>query len=307
MIIIFSFFLTILSILLCQKIFIKKKIFDQINLRSSHNTIATRSGGLSFFVVIFIISVINYLNGIELYDYSILIPLSILFLVGLYDDINGIDFKLKFIFQIIVAKIIIDNGLIIDNLHGVFGLYEISRILAQLLTILVIVSIINAINFIDGLDGLAISITIIFIASFQFFAFLNPDFYYLSIIITTCLIPLYYFNFRNKNKVFLGDSGSYLLGGMVSVYVLYILSQDYIIKPQFDVHKILFVGSILIYPIIDIIRIFVFRIYNGKSPFIADKNHLHHLILNYVKSHFLTVLIIVVFSITTIVLTQLLF
>ena len=132
------------------------------------------------------------------------------------------------------------------------------------------------------------------------------DFYYLSIIITTCLIPLYYFNFRDKNKVFLGDSGSYLLGGLVSIYVLYILSQDYIIKPNFDVHKIIFVISILIYPIIDIIRIFIFRLYYGKSPFIADKNHIHHLILNKVKSHSLTVLIIVLFSIGTVFFTQIL-
>jgi len=306
-IIIFSILICFFSLFFFQKLFLQKGILDNVNFRSSHTTEATRNGGIGIFLTVLIISIVFYLTGYEIFDYSILVPLAILITVGFYDDIYSVDFKLKFIFQIIAAKIIIDNGLIIDNLHGVFGLYEISRILAQLLTILVIVSIINAINFIDGLDGLAISITIIFIASFQFFAFLNTDLYYLSIIITTCLIPLYYFNFRDKNKVFLGDSGSYLLGGIVSVYVLYILSQDYIIKSQFDVHKILFVGSILIYPIIDIIRIFVFRIYNGKSPFIADKNHLHHLILNYVKSHFLTVLIIVVFSIITIVLTQLLF
>ncbi|MAC42263.1 MAG: hypothetical protein CMJ05_10830 [Pelagibacterales bacterium] len=305
MIIIFSLFLAILSILFCQKVFIKKKIFDKINIRSSHNSIATRSGGLSFFIVIFIVSVFNYLNGIELYDYSILTPLSILFLVGLYDDINGIDFKLKFIFQIIVAKIIIDNGLIIDNLHGVFGLYEINRILAQLLTILIIVSIINAINFIDGLDGLAISITILFIVSFQFFALISSDFYYLTIIIITSLVPLYYFNFRNKNKVFLGDSGSYLLGGVVSVYVLYILSQDYTIKPQFDVHKIIFVISILIYPIVDLIRIFTIRVYNGKSPFLADKNHIHHILNRYYKSHFKTTFLIIIVSSLVIILLQL--
>ena len=56
-------------------------------------------------------------------------------IVGLYDDINKLDFKLKFIFQIIAAKIIIDNGLIIDNLHGIFGVYELNRIVAQLLTV----------------------------------------------------------------------------------------------------------------------------------------------------------------------------
>ena len=70
----------------------------------------------------------------------------------------NIDFKLKFIFQIIAAKIIIDTGLLIDNFHGLFGIFEINRAVAQLLTIFIILSIINAINFIDGIDGLAISI-----------------------------------------------------------------------------------------------------------------------------------------------------
>ena len=72
-----------------------------------------------------------YINGFELYDYSLLIPIIILGVVGIYDDIHSVDFKLKFIFQVIAAKIIIDNGLIIDNFHGMFGLYEINRVLAR--------------------------------------------------------------------------------------------------------------------------------------------------------------------------------
>ena len=139
-IIISSFFLSIITSFYCQKLFFKKKIFDKINLRSSHNSVATRSGGLSVFIVLMIISIYCYLNGIEIFNFSLLVPLSIVFLVGIYDDFNGVDFKLKFIFQIIVAKIIIDNGLIIDNFHGVFGIFEINRVLAQLVTIFIIIS-----------------------------------------------------------------------------------------------------------------------------------------------------------------------
>jgi len=144
-IIISSFFLSIITSYYCQKLFLKQKVFDKINLRSSHTSVATRSGGLSLFIVLIIISIYFYLYGIELFNFSILIPLSIVFLVGIYDDFYGVDFKLKFLFQIIVAKIIIDNGLIIDNFHGFFGVFEINRILAQLVTIFIIISIINAI------------------------------------------------------------------------------------------------------------------------------------------------------------------
>ena len=118
------------------------------------------------------------------------------------------------------------------------------------------------------------------------------------------MIPLYYFNLRNKNKVFLGDSGSLFLGGLVSIYVVHILTNNYIIKPEFDLHKIIFVISILAYPIVDIIRVFFFRLKKGKSPFIADKNHLHHLLIKKVNSHIIVTFIIVSLSLLLILLTQ---
>ena len=83
---------------------------------------------------------------------------------------------------------------------------------------------------------------------------------------------------------------------MVSIYVIHILSQDYIIDPLFDVHKILFVHSILLYPIIDIIRIVMLRLYNKKSPFVADKNHIHHILYNRLDNHSLVVLSIILTS-----------
>ena len=119
-----------------------------------------------------------------------------------------------------------------------------------------------------------------------------------------CLIPLYYFNLRNENKVFLGDSGSLFLGGLVSIYVVHILTNNYIIRPEFDLHKIIFVISILAYPIIDIIRIFFLRLKRGKSPFEADKKHLHHILLKKVNNHIIVTSIIASLSLLLILLTQ---
>ena len=190
---------------------------------------------------LFIVSSIYYLFGIKLFDYSLLIPLLILFLTGLFDDIYQLDFKLKFIFQIIAAKIIIDNGLLIDNLHGVLGIYELNRIIAQLITIFFIVAIINAINFIDGIDGLAISISFLFFLFFEYFISTVSPYINLTLLIIAFLIPGYFFNFRKKDKVFLGDSGSLFLGGLISIYTLTVLSSEYIIKSEHDIHKIIFV------------------------------------------------------------------
>ena len=304
----YSLILSLSSILLYQKLFIQNKIFDSISSRSSHKVEATRSGGSSIFTSLFTLSLIFYLSSNEIYDFSILIPLGIMVFVGLYDDIYRLDFKLKFIFQIIVAKIIIDNGLIIDNLHGVFGVFELSRIAGQMRTIVIVVAIINSINFIDGIDGLAISILIIFLVSFEFFSSTSTGLFNLTLIFLGSVLPLYYFNFRKHKKVVLGDSGSLLIGTTVSIYVLNILSQEYSIKTEYDINKVIFVISILPYPIIDIIRIFFIRIMNGKSPFLADKNHIHHKLLSKTNdNHALTLTIILIFSILVLFLLQALF
>ena len=94
------------------------------------------------------------------------------------------------------------------------------------------------------------------------------------------------------------------LGGIVSIYVLTILSNEYIIKPQFDINKILFVISILTYPIIDIIRVFFLRLSKGRSPFVADKNHIHHILLKRLSSHIKSVLVIIIISLLSLIIFQ---
>jgi len=290
-----------------HKYFLKKGIIDPVNERSSHNSIATRSGGIAIYLTILVISIYHYLNQIEIFDYSLLVALSILLIVGLYDDLNEVDFKLKFLFEIITAKILIDNGLIIDNFYGMMGINELNRIFAQLFSIFIIVAIINSINFIDGIDGLAASILSLFIILFEFFAINQTQYSILSTILLTSFIPFIYFNIISKKKVFLGDSGSLFLGGIVSIYVIHIFSSEYLIKEEFDINKVLFVISILSYPIIDIIRIFFVRIYKGKSPFIADKNHIHHILLQRTRSHVLSVLILIMCSLALTLFIQILF
>ena len=292
-----SFLISLICIKVFQSIFLKKNITDTINSRSSHMVKATRTGGISLFMSLFIISIYFYISGFDLFDYSLLLPLSILLVVGFYDDIYQVDFKLKFIFQIIVAKIIIDNGLIIDNLHGILGINELNRIIAQLFTMLIIIAIINAINFIDGIDTLAISIVSLFIVSFELFSSETTSFRYVSLILIASFVPLIYFNIRKDKKVFLGDSGSLFLGGIVSIYVLNILSPSYLIRPQYDINKVFFVISILFYPIIDLVRVFIIRVSKRKSPFIADKNHLHHKLLKLSQSHLKTTLLIIIISV----------
>ena len=277
-----------------QKLFINYKRFDDFNHRSSHKTLATRTGGIGIFLSVFIISLYFYFQGIELFDYSLFIPFGIMFIVGVYDDLYNADFKLKFLLQIIVAKILIDQGFIISNYHGLFGLYEVPRILAQLSTVFVFLVIVNSINFIDGIDGLAITQVIKTILLVEFFS-QSTDLSVLSLMLISSIIPLYYFNFKKKTKVFLGDGGSLFLGTIVSIYCFYILGDLFTFKTGFYINKTLFSILVILYPIIDLLRVFLIRIKNTRSPFEPDMNHLHHLLIQ--KFHKNTsVLIITVFD-----------
>lgn len=261
-----------------QNLFIRYKKFDHINHRSSHNTIATRTGGIGIFISSLLISLYFYFNKIDLFDYSLFIPFGIMFIIGVYDDFYDAHFRLKFFIQIIVAKILIDQGYIISNYYGLFGINEIPWFTAQLTTIFVFLIVVNAINFIDGIDGLAITEVIKAILLIEFFSEKGTHLSIFSVIIITSLVPLYYFNFKKNKKIFLGDGGSMLLGTIIMVYILTILNDNYIFKNNFHLNKTLFSVIVIFYPLLDLLRVFIIRISEGKSPFLADQNHLHHIL-----------------------------
>jgi len=104
------------------------------------------------------------------------------------------------------------------------------------------------------------------------------------------LLPLFYFNFKKENKVFLGDAGSLLLGSIISINSFSFLSQE---NYSFSINPIFIFILILLYPIFDLARVFFIRIYNKKSPFIADKIHIHHILLNKINSQILTTVFLI--------------
>jgi len=279
-----------------QKVFIYYKKFDNFNHRSSHKTLATRTGGIGIFLTVLIIALYYYFQKVELFDYSLFIPLGIMFVVGVYDDFYNADFKLKFFLQIIVAKILIDQGYVITNYHGLFGLFEIPWLLAQLSTIFVFIVIVNAINFIDGIDGLAITEVIKTIALIEFFSIGFTPLAPMGLIVFGSILPLYYFNFKKKRKVFIGDGGSLLLGTLVAIYVFFTLGDTYTLKTDWSINKTLFAVLVLLYPLIDLLRVFILRIKEGQSPFVADQNHLHHIMFKSYPHHIKTFAIILIFN-----------
>ena len=292
---------------LIQKIFIHYKKFDAINHRSSHTTLATRTGGISVFLTLFGITLYQYGIGEEIFDFSLLIPLSIMFIVGVYDDLYDANFKLKFLLQIIVAKLLIDLGFVISNYHGLFGLYEVPWLLAQISTVFVFLVVVNAVNFIDGIDGLAITEVIKIIITIEAFSLSPTPLVSLGGLTILILLPLYYFNFRKNQKVFLGDAGSLFLGSLVMVYILYVLGPNYQLKVNYGINKVLFSVVVILYPLVDLLRVFIIRVKNGSSPFTPDKNHIHHFLLNTLKNQALVVFSLIFLEILLIVFVIMIF
>ena len=289
------FFSSLLGIglnVIFQWLFVRLRKYDPINPRSSHSTLATKTGGIALFTTLFLITLYFYFTSNEVFDFSLLIPLAIVFIIGVYDDFYDADFKLKFFVQIIIAKLLIDNGFIINSYYGLFGLYEIPYLMAQFTTVFVFLVIVNAFNFIDGIDGLAISFAIFSILGFEYLNESNQ----LTLLNTICigsLIPLYYFNFKKENKIFLGDAGSLFLGSLLALNTFHFLDANQVVR---NGNRVLLSVAVLLYPLIDLLRVFIIRISKKKSPFIADKKHIHHYLLNKKLSHPLITIILLLLN-----------
>ena len=76
----------------------------------------------------------------------------------------------------------------------------------------------------------------------------------------------------------MGDAGSMLLGTLAMIYILQTLGENFMFKPDLAPNKTLFVILLIIYPLVDLLRVFILRIKDGNSPFVADQNHIHHLL-----------------------------
>ncbi|MDA7710622.1 undecaprenyl/decaprenyl-phosphate alpha-N-acetylglucosaminyl 1-phosphate transferase [Flavobacteriaceae bacterium] len=273
--------------------FLKIKKLDQINHRSSHKVDATKTGGLALFSVVFLITFFLYFQNNELFDFSLLLPLGIIFIIGVYDDFYNADFKLKFFIQIIVAKLLIDQGFIITNFHGFLGLEQVTYLISQLTTVFVFLILVNAINFVDGIDGLAISLFIMIITVFSVLAEERTELFYLNYLCIVSLLPLYYFNFKKNKKVFLGDAGSLFLGVLIAINTFLFLSNETYQK-AYNYNSTIMSITILFYPLADLLRVFIIRIKQKKSPFKPDNQHLHHLLLYVYKNKHLSALTFII-------------
>jgi len=238
-------------------------------------------------------------------EFKLIIATSlILFFVGVKDDIIGTAPVKKLFAHIVVALILVLMGDIrITGLHGIFGVSDIPYWGSVFISIFTYVVVVNAFNLIDGVDGLAAGIGLLSCTAFGIWFVFAGEFGYaaLSFALAGALSGFLIFNF-SPARIFMGDSGSLVIGMFICVLAIKLIEYPIQQLDSFWVHvsKPVFAISALAYPLMDTLRVFVIRAVKGQSPFNADRNHIHHKLLDCKFSHSKTVIIIYVFSVLTV-------
>ena len=274
---------------------LRKKLFDIPDARKIHKRAIPRLGGVSFFPTILfsccLVLAFRSLTGYNISDLQVsyVLPeclflicgMTLLYLTGIADDLIGVRYRQKFVVQILCACFLPISGLWINNLYGLFGVHVISAWVGIPFTVLTIVFITNAVNLIDGIDGLASGLSSVALLVFGVL-FIEKGLWMYSIIAFSTfgvLVPFFYYNVfgsvERARKIFMGDTGSLTLGYILS-FLAVKYSQNNLVVTSYTEGAFVIAFSTLIVPSFDVIRVVMLRIRNGKSPFEADKNHIHH-------------------------------
>lgn len=292
-----SIVLTLTVIPRILKLAFRHKIFDEPDERKIHKRQVPRLGGLAFVPVIFAAMAILIMLNVATGSFQICQTLisetrhfacsfgaiAIAYIVGIIDDLHGVRYPLKFAVQITCGILLVTGGIVINDLHGLFFIHEIPLWISAPLTIFITVFVINAINLIDGIDGLAAGICTLayLLYGVEFIQYGKALDSVLSFACIGSILPFFYYNVFGRaekgKKIFMGDTGSMTLGVVICIESIRLIST---VTPQeHHANPLVMAFAPLLIPCMDVARVFFFRIAHGKSPFLPDKKHIHHLLL----------------------------
>lgn len=260
----------------------KYKQYGVATLHQTHTKPTVRFGGIAIFLV-FLVSFLLFLD-LDAPRIGLILSISIIFLMGLIDDIFNIKAWSKIIFQLIAIAVAIYFGIHIGQVANPFGgVIILTQFWDICLTAVWLFLVTNALNMFDGLDGLAAGVTSIFsITLFWLSLFIvvnQPETAIIAVILLGVMLGFLRWNWHPA-KIFMGDSGSNVLGFLIAA--LAIISGA----------KLATAALVLAFPIMDATWAFIRRIRQNKNPFLADKEHLHHRLLSVGVTHKNVVLII---------------
>lgn len=279
-----------------------KSLFDEPGERKKHVQSVPTLGGMAIFAGL-LFSVTFWTNQSEIVELQYIISaLLILFFLGIKDDLIDLRAWKKLVGQIISAVILVHYADIrLTTFYGLFGLTDMSLISSYFFSIFTIVVITNSFNLIDGIDGLAASLGIVGAATFgAWYYFLGMTQYaILSFALIGSLLAFLWFN-RSPAKIFMGDTGSMLVGIIMAILAIKFIDSVRVL-PRTHPYKILsvpiFTCAVLVVPLFDTLRVFIIRLLQKRSPFSADRNHIHHILLDLGLTHMQATGVLVVFTV----------
>lgn len=289
-----AFLITYILIPVLRKVAIRIQLVDKPNQRKVHSSAVPLVGGISIFLAtVLVLGLSLSFETVTVANINLVVATAILLIMGIIDDRFDLRASLKLAVQLLLAHYVFMQGIKIESLHGLFGIYDLDTWLQYLLTITVITGVVNAFNLMDGIDGLAAGLAILGFVVLTALAALLAQ-YTLALVFTSLigsLLAFLKFNLGKDQKIFMGDAGSLMLGFII------VVSSIYLIQSATGTIEItlttLSVITIMFVPVIDALRVFRRRAKSGKSPFSADKTHLHHLILSSGLRHKRAALLIV--------------
>ncbi len=289
----------------------EKKLFDVPDKRKTHVQQVPTLGGLGIYAAITAVS-LTFINTCGMNGNGpassltslppIIAGFTIIFFIGIKDDLLNIAAWKKITAQFIALFILIVVGNVrLTGMQGMFYITEISYLESILLSLFAGIVIINAFNLIDGIDGLAASVAMLgsFVFGIYFLFAFEWEYAVLSFTILGAIFPFFLYNaFGTSNKIFMGDTGSLILGFAMTVLVFRFNEMNGMpeVEPHFSAGPA-FSFSVIIIPMFDTLRVFIIRMLRGSSPFKADRRHIHHILLDLGFTHLQSTIILILINI----------
>jgi len=274
----------------------KKELIVKPNRRTAHEGGVPNIGGINIFSS-FILAFLLFLPTEVVFQHQvILVGMYFILLVGFFDDMIEISPVKKLCGEIIAGVLLIVVADVrLTSLYGFFGFWEIPVWISYIMSFLAYLLIINGLNLVDGVDGLASGLGILICTFFGlYFDFFRGEYYLsmMSFALAGALLIFFIYNvFGDKSKIFMGDSGSLVLGYIVYLFIVRFCDMN--VPVAHDPEEFVYVMQaapvvamcVLAIPLIDTIRVMIMRIIKKRSPFVADKNHVHHQLLSIGLKH----------------------
>lgn len=276
--------------------FVKRfKLFDRPGARKEHQEPTPTFGGLAIFAGMMISLLLWFSFTGHMAVITFFFSMLVLLGMGIMDDLKDLSASYKLVVEIALATLITISGIRITGFGGLFGIHELSISAQYTFTVLAIVGITNAFNLIDGIDGLAGGLGFMSLITLGIFLTLSRDYNYalIAFALAGALLAFLYFNL-NPARIFMGDTGSLLLGFVVAVLCVQLIKINSITATPIVPKIHMFTLGIVLIPVFDTLRVFGVRIWKGRSPFSADKTHIHHFVINEGFGHAFTARLICV-------------